>query len=321
MSMSKAKFILGTGKEESRQLAVLSMLEDWLDYVNTYRSAGLVFSNGQVIDVLLSHRQTEEVVEMLRMLQDVPGMEYQAHILLSSLACRLQFPARLRLGWTPAGVYPIMPISTAKLIPSSSGEMELDWPITLSEFHDWLEYVDKFRSLGREFSDDQVIDVLTATRPIEEVVEIFHKFRGVHGMKHRADQFQRLLLLRSTAVDFQALEHAVQLWRKSKPTPREVFLMLPIPTTRFEMETVGNTDEPNATGLLLASWIYYVSEYQAWSFAFVDDEVIGLLMRYRPVNELVHFFNYLRTVRGMRDRADYLKLVLLWRLLARFPTR
>uniref|UniRef100_M4BJN8 RXLR phytopathogen effector protein WY-domain domain-containing protein n=1 Tax=Hyaloperonospora arabidopsidis (strain Emoy2) TaxID=559515 RepID=M4BJN8_HYAAE len=87
--------------------------------------------------------------------------------------------------------------------------MELDWPVTLSEFHDWLDYVDKFRLLGRKFSDDQVIDVLTATRPIEEVVELFHKFRDVHGMKHRADQFQRLLLLRSTAVDSPAVEHAL----------------------------------------------------------------------------------------------------------------
>ena len=87
------------------------------------------------------------------------------------------------------------------------------------------------------------------------------------------------------------------------------------------METVGNTDEPNATGLLLTARIYYVSEYQAWSVAFVDNGVIGLLMRYRQVDELAHFFNYPRTVPGMRDRADYLKRVLLWRLLARFPTR
>uniref|UniRef100_M4C5L3 RXLR phytopathogen effector protein WY-domain domain-containing protein n=1 Tax=Hyaloperonospora arabidopsidis (strain Emoy2) TaxID=559515 RepID=M4C5L3_HYAAE len=211
LSISKAIFILGAGKEGSRQHTALSMLEDWLNYVERYWSFDHVFSNGQVIDVLCSHRQTEEVIEMLRMLQYVPGMENQAHMLLSSLACRLQFTVRLNSGWTPKVVYPMMPISTAKLIPSSSGRMELDWPVTLSEFHDWLDYVDKFRLLGRKFSDDQVIDVLTATRPIEEVVELFHKFRDVHGMKHRADQFQRLLLLRSTAVDSPAVEHAVRL--------------------------------------------------------------------------------------------------------------
>ena len=71
---------------------------------------------------------------------------------------QMRFNRWLQSYTSPAKVYDLMRISNA-IDFLDAGKKESSWPFVLSELKAWLDYVDKYRYRGENFSNARVMEV------------------------------------------------------------------------------------------------------------------------------------------------------------------
>uniref|UniRef100_A0AAV1TWT7 RXLR phytopathogen effector protein WY-domain domain-containing protein n=1 Tax=Peronospora matthiolae TaxID=2874970 RepID=A0AAV1TWT7_9STRA len=267
--------------DESRWPFVLSMLEDWLEYVDQYRYKfpARKFSDYHVVKVLARHRPMEEVEEMFHRLRNVSGMEARATKMLHVLALQREFDQWLVQGLSPAKVYDQMPIGR-KLDMSLPFLGKSRWPFILSMLEDWLEYVEQYRYQfpDRKFSDYEVIEVLVGARGVASAVKMFHELRNRSGMRYLADQLQRGLISTSSPPR-EALKFVSRFWIKSNLNPADAYRMLPFPVETPNLEAAAKAAKRRNVRAIIAFWIRYVLEYRSLGRDFTKDQVLELLAR------------------------------------------
>uniref|UniRef100_A0AAV1UKL3 Uncharacterized protein n=1 Tax=Peronospora matthiolae TaxID=2874970 RepID=A0AAV1UKL3_9STRA len=263
---------LGPGTDEARWVVILSKFEDWIDYVTKYRATVGEFSDLQIVETLVSKRNSDEAKKIIDHLQSVPDMKELA----DRLALQLYFYSLLESKSTPAAVFD--KIDIAMFQPLSGAPVEKsDWSAVLFELEVWLDYVDVYRRWFGAFSVDEELQVLKSNRQTVEVLVLFNKLRGVPRMKKRAEHLQRRLLEQST--DSFALRAAFSVWIKFNVSPEDVFLMLPFPLTTSGVEAAGKTAKSAIVDYLIGCWMAYVRNYRSPGHEFNHDQVVEVLKK------------------------------------------
>ncbi|CAI5738308.1 unnamed protein product [Hyaloperonospora brassicae] len=88
----------------------------------------------------------------------------------------------LKSGLSPTEAYRMMPVSAKKTY---------GWLDVHRTTNDWIDYVDKYRSLGHDYSDSQVARVLANDRHANTLEEIFNWLRITPSKKDGADRMQK----------------------------------------------------------------------------------------------------------------------------------
>nr|BAP68900.1 RxLR effector candidate protein [Hyaloperonospora arabidopsidis Emoy2] len=192
--------------------AALDMIVHWLNYVNEYRALPQMLGDGQVIEVLAGNRPTKEVEEMFHQLEIVADTKRLTDRMQKSLKRRHQLKEMLGIGLGPQQVFDTMDVP---LKTNFQGPRKNMWPNVLSLLEDWLDYVDKYQSPARKFSDYQVIKVLTKHREYEEVMEMCTKLQDVLGMEARAKKI----------FNVAVLQHKFDQWLEKGSSPAKKFYL------------------------------------------------------------------------------------------------
>ena len=178
-----------------------------------------------------------------------------------------------------AKLYHMMPISAKK---SFLGTLRkgLNWLDITSEIKEWINYVEKYRSMGHDFSDDQVIDTLVGNRPTEEVVFVLHWLRYFGDMKVRADLLQQKLTLKASSTT-NTMQLMIRLWLETRVSPAEVYHMMPVSSERSSLDAINDETRWEVVRDKIASWLSYAYQYQEKGYGFSDDQVIEVLLSNR----------------------------------------
>ncbi|KAG6951305.1 hypothetical protein JG687_00013709 [Phytophthora cactorum] len=135
------------------------------------------------------------------------------------------------------------------------------------KFIRWLQYAMKYRAKrGGEFrfSDEEIFDLLTKTKPEAELVVLFQSLRQVPGMKTLAENMQAYMVL-SSASSHRLVNEA---WLKSRETPQQVFKIL-----RLQHKALDSNP-------LFIQWLRYIKLYRslAGSESFSDAQTLNFLL-------------------------------------------
>uniref|UniRef100_A0AAV1UPV4 RXLR phytopathogen effector protein WY-domain domain-containing protein n=1 Tax=Peronospora matthiolae TaxID=2874970 RepID=A0AAV1UPV4_9STRA len=190
--------VLKTINENAGMIVTHEKLAQWL---HKFQSPGYSFRDDVTVKLLVQSGREGELARLFLRLRAAGGMKSRAEAMQQALLD--EYPkafSQVSESWlgselNPEEAFHMMPTSMKRIDLGAVGEKpdELD---VLRMILYWLGYVDKYRSLGLDFSDYKVAKVLMSTRNTDEVLGIFLKLRSVHGMEDRADRILSGAILR-----------------------------------------------------------------------------------------------------------------------------
>uniref|UniRef100_A0AAV1U386 RXLR phytopathogen effector protein WY-domain domain-containing protein n=1 Tax=Peronospora matthiolae TaxID=2874970 RepID=A0AAV1U386_9STRA len=296
-----------------------SKLEIWIKYV--FESGNPNIDYGRVIAVLLKdERPVEELVIFFNWLRGRPDMTETADLLQKELALKVPTSNTLELmihAWMDADAK-VRPDEAYHMIhfPVEKSFLDAlavvpDLPASFTNRELWIGYVVAYRNKGRDFSDDQVIELLVDDKISEdELVNFFNWLRRRPKMKETADLLQKKLALRSLdpAKTWKLVTDA---WEPGVSL-EDAYRMMPIPAAKSSDRVAGEKSIWLANYNLLQHWLRYASKSES---EVNDEQVIKLLVADNMNTlETIQFFRRLRLAPDLRAYANTLEGMLIARL-------
>ncbi|CAI5711773.1 unnamed protein product [Hyaloperonospora brassicae] len=290
----------------------------WMDYLYQYRSLGHDYSDSQVVQVL-ADKNTGVLKTFFDWVGTVPSAKDDADRMQRSLESLPTLNRWIESKVSPDQAYWQSPKLVNFRLDASDGEAS-DWAAFLSEFEHWLTFIDVYRSRSNVFTDNHIVEVmknggrkngaLKNSLVNNELVKIFQKLRDVPGMKNRADSLQRCLL--SDQKILKEHESIHKVWLDSMVHPTELYRILFGPATTSNMQAAVWNPEWKLIRSKLKFWVWYGVKYQSRFGGFDNDQVVDVLKLNRHEQDILYFFNWLQSRRGMEERAEYMQRRMLW---------
>ena len=200
----------------------------------------------------------------------------------------------LKSSLSPTEAYRMMPAST----PLAAMNELRDWFGFCRTMIGWMDYVYRYRSLGHDYSDSQLVQVL-ADKNTGVLKTFFNWFGTVPRTKDDADRMQRSLESLPT----------LNRWIESKVSPDQAYWQSP-KLVNFRLAAPDGESSDWAAFLSeFEHWLTLIDVYRSRSKVFTDDQIIdvmknSLVKKGLTKTDLVPIFQKLREVPGMKNRAD-----------------